>query len=147
MILTITIPGKTPNLNSLYVTSKCGRYRFLSKEAQTYKTQVKKIMNGVKFEIDKKTHGLEVEAYFYIRNIFTKTGSNSEKSGSNSEKSGDIDGFLKCSIDAIFANLEIDDSAICKLTVYKLESDQDMSTFLISPMLLKSVKRKVIQTI
>lgn len=140
MILTITIPGKTPNLNSLYVTSKCGRYRFLSKEAQTYKTQVKKIMNGVKFEIDKKTHGLEVEAYFYIRNIFTKTGS-------ISEKSGDIDGFLKCSIDAIFANLEIDDSAICKLTVYKLESDQDMSTFLISPMLLKSVKRKVIQTI
>lgn len=123
MILTITIPGKTPNLNSLYVTSKCGRYRFLSKEAQTY-----------------KTHGLEVEAYFYIRNIFTKTGS-------ISEKSGDIDGFLKCSIDAIFANLEIDDSAICKLTVYKLESDQDMSTFLISPMLLKSVKRKVIQTI
>lgn len=97
-------------------------------------------MNGVKFEIDKKTHGLEVEAYFYIRNIFTKTGS-------ISEKSGDIDGFLKCSIDAIFANLEIDDSAICKLTVYKLESDQDMSTFLISPMLLKSVKRKVIQTI
>lgn len=140
MILTITIPGKTPNLNSLYVTSKCGRYRFLSKEAQTYKTQVKKIMNDVKFEIDKKTHGLEVEAYFYIRNIFTKTGS-------ISEKSGDIDGFLKCSIDAIFANLEIDDSAICKLTVYKLESDQDMSTFLISPMLLKSVKRKVIQTI
>lgn len=132
MLLTITIPGRPPSLNSMYVTSKCGRYRFLSKEATTYKSYAQRTLRGLSFEYNKKENALDLEMYVYLRNVTTKKGA-------ISEKSGDLDGFFKGPIDCLFKALKIDDSAICKITAFKLEAEEEKVVMILRTMPLSDV--------
>jgi Holliday junction resolvase RusA-like endonuclease len=136
MIATYTIPMRAPSVNGLYISKYKGRGKTISKEGLKFKNFVKYHVT-TDFTYDKTTHALEVEIFFYIKDLFTKT-----KVKTISDRSGDLDNFLKVSIDSVFSCLGINDSQICKITTQKLEAENDCIVFILKTFPLSLVRQR-----
>ena len=134
MIATFTIPMRPPSVNGMYISKYRGG-KILSPAGKKFKNFVKYHVN-TEFQYDKTTHTLEAEIFFYLNGLFTKS-----KTVSNTCL--DIDNGVKIAIDSIFECLEINDSQICKLTVQKLEANQDCIVFILKTMPLSLVRQRV----
>ncbi len=133
MIATFTIPMRPPSLNNMYVSSRCGKRRHLSREAVKFKNFAKYHIAN-EFKYDEKKYALEVEIYFYLKNVFTKDGK-------ISKTSKDYDGMIKCVQDVIFDIIKIDDSQVCKATIFKIDALEDCVVYILKTMPLTLVKR------
>lgn len=123
MIATITINERAPTYNSAYLNVK-GRGRILKEEIKKYKGRVKHQARDIVFKCDRSKEHIEAEFYFYRTDVFTHDGN-------ISLTSADWDGLIKITQDAIFDGLKSNDALICRATVYKLQSDQDMTVVIL----------------
>lgn len=123
MIATITINERAPTYNSSYINTK-GKGRILKEEVKRFKNRVKHQARDIEFKCDRAKEHIEAELYFYRNDVFTSDGN-------ISLTSGDIDGLCKHIIDAVFEGLKLNDGLICKLSVHKLQADQDMTVVIL----------------
>jgi len=113
----IEIPFKAPTVNQMYATFN-GR-RVKSKEARIFKKEVEEIMKDQTYE--NMEGQLDVEVLVYS-NWFNKDGKIKKK---------DVANYEKAIIDSVFANLEMDDSQIFEIKLYKIQSQIERSEVII----------------
>ena len=134
MISTFTIPGRPPSINNMYVTSRFG-HRHLSKKATDFKKLVKNYVKD-KFIYDSDRYAIETEIYFYLTKVITRNGR-------ISKTSCDLDGIVKAVQDSVFDQIGVDDSQICKSTLYKIDSEEDKTVFIIKTIPITLVKNQL----
>lgn len=116
-MLQIVIPRKPLSVNHIYGQTRYGR-KYLKKYAVDFKKEVEVIMRGKFLDYDERKHIIEIEYYFYLKDLFTRKGT-------INKRLGDADNFKKLVQDSVFKCLGIDDSAICKDLTLKLPSNED----------------------
>lgn len=121
-ILRLEIPMKPVSVNSMYMTR--GRFRVLTTEARNFKTftedLVKNFLTAEHVERLDRCQALRVVITLVSPIWFTK---------SNTIRKRDAESYSKCTNDAVFSALPVDDSKIFDLQIKKKVGDCEMVIF------------------
>jgi len=109
-MFTLRIPCLPPSTNNAFVT--VGNRRILSRDAKAFKELVQLTVRVCPKPLPKFTGPVEVSLTFYSEKWLTKAGK---------PRRIDLANLEKLFVDAVFEQLEMDDSAIWKLTLRKLD--------------------------
>lgn len=121
-IITHFFDCKPLTLNQAFITLRNGR-RARSSKYELFKKTIEKRLNLIELEdfsdtFNQSKHALKMTMIVYLKDLYTKKGT-------ISQKSGDIDNFTKCINDIIFKNTNLDDSYITELHISKNQGDKD----------------------
>lgn len=122
LIATFGIDFKPISVNSMYMTR--GRFRVLTTDARNFKESVLKFIETELTEEQSKilieSEALRVVITMESDNWFIKSGAVRKK---------DIESYSKCTNDAVFAALPIDDCKIFELCLKKKKSNRNYITY------------------
>ena len=123
-IMDFSVPSLPPGINHYYKTTRFGG-RYVCKEGVAFKKLVMQHVHFKRVGAGKRDVKYQLVLKFSSPNWMTKKGS-------IHKRAGDIDGFAKCSIDALCEAIYIDDSAIFELHMYKVSSKEESTHFVLS---------------